>query len=148
MRVVIQRVSQASVVADGEENGKIKQGFVLLVGVEEADTDEDVAYLTRKIANLRIFEDDEGKMNLSLRDVQGEILSISQFTLHANTKKGNRPSFIEAAKPEKADELYDQLNDNLRQEGFTVETGVFGADMDVSLVNDGPVTILIDSKNK
>lgn len=148
VRVVIQRVSQASVVADGEENGKIKQGFVLLVGVEEADTDEDVAYLTRKIANLRIFEDDEGKMNLSLRDVQGEILSISQFTLHANTKKGNRPSFIEAAKPEKADELYDQLNDNLRQEGFTVETGVFGADMDVSLVNDGPVTILIDSKNK
>lgn len=148
MRVVIQRVSQASVVADGEENGKIKQGFVLLVGVEEADTDEDVAYLTRKIANLRIFEDDKGKMNLSLRDVQGEILSISQFTLHANTKKGNRPSFIEAAKPEKADELYDQLNDNLRQEGFTVETGVFGADMDVSLVNDGPVTILIDSKNK
>ena len=148
MRVVIQRVSQASVLADGEENGKIKQGFVLLVGVEEADTDEDVAYLTRKIDNLRIFEDDEGKMNLSLRDVQGEILSISQFTLHANTKKGNRPSFIEAAKPEKADELYDQLNDNLRQEGFTVETGVFGADMDVSLVNDGPVTILIDSKNK
>ncbi len=148
VRVVIQRVSQASVLADGEENGKIKQGFVLLVGVEEADTDEDVAYLTRKIANLRIFEDDEGKMNLSLRDVQGEILSISQFTLHANTKKGNRPSFIEAAKPEKADELYDQLNDNLRQEGFTVETGVFGADMDVSLVNDGPVTILIDSKNK
>lgn len=148
MRVVIQRVSQASVLADGEENGKIKQGFVLLVGVEEADTAEDVAYLTRKIANLRIFEDDEGKMNLSLRDVQGEILSISQFTLHANTKKGNRPSFIEAAKPEKADELYDQLNDNLRQEGFTVETGVFGADMDVSLVNDGPVTILIDSKNK
>ena len=148
VRVVIQRVSQASVVADGEENGKIKQGFVLLVGVEEADTDEDVAYLTRKIANLRIFEDDEGKMNLSLRDVQGEILSISQFTLHANTKKGNRPSFIEAAKPEKADELYDQLNDNLRQEGFTVETGVFGADMDVSLVNDGPVTILIDSKSK
>lgn len=148
VRVVIQRVSQASVVADGEENGKIKQGFVLLVGVEEADTDEDVAYLTRKIANLRIFEDDKGKMNLSLRDVQGEILSISQFTLHANTKKGNRPSFIEAAKPEKADELYDQLNDNLRQEGFTVETGVFGADMDVSLVNDGPVTILIDSKNK
>ncbi len=148
VRVVIQRVSQASVVADGEENGKIKQGFVLLVGVEEADTDEDVAYLTRKIANLRIFEDDKGKMNLSLRDVQGEILSISQFTLHANTKKGNRPSFIEAAKPEKADELYDQLNDNLRQEGFTVETGVFGADMDVSLVNDGPVTILIDSKSK
>jgi len=148
VRVVIQRVSQASVLADGEENGKINQGFVLLVGVEEADTDEDVAYLTRKIANLRIFEDDEGKMNLSLRDVQGEILSISQFTLHANTKKGNRPSFIEAAKPEKADELYDQLNDNLRQEGFTVETGVFGADMDVSLVNDGPVTILIDSKNK
>lgn len=148
MRVVIQRVSQANVIADGVESGKIEKGFLLLVGVEEEDASEDVDYLTRKIANLRVFEDEEGKMNLSLREVQGEILSISQFTLHANTKKGNRPSFVQAAKPEKADALYEELNRNLRNEGFKVETGVFGADMDVSLVNDGPVTILIDSKNK
>lgn len=148
MRVVIQRVSQASVTADGVESGKITKGFLLLVGVEEEDTSEDVDYLTRKIANLRVFEDDEGKMNLSLREVQGEILSISQFTLHANTKKGNRPSFVQAAKPEKAEALYEELNTNLRNEGFKVDTGVFGADMDVALVNDGPVTILIDSKNK
>lgn len=148
VRVVIQRVSKAKVVADGVENGQINKGFLLLVGVEEEDTNEDVAYLTRKIANMRIFEDEEGKMNLSLREVDGEILSISQFTLHADTKKGNRPSFIKAAKPKKADQLYEALNQNLRDEGFRVETGVFGADMDVSLVNDGPVTILIDSKNK
>ena len=148
MRVVIQRVSQANVIADGVESGKIEKGFLLLVGVEEEDASEDVDYLTRKIANLRVFEDEEGKMNLSLREVQGEILSISQFTLHANTKKGNRPSFVQAAKPEKADALYEELNTNLRNDGFKVETGIFGADMDVSLVNDGPVTILIDSKNK
>jgi D-tyrosyl-tRNA(Tyr) deacylase len=148
VRVVIQRVSKASVIADGKENGEIGRGFMLLVGVEEEDSTEDVDYLTRKIANMRIFEDDEGKMNLSLKEVDGEILSISQFTLHANTKKGNRPSFIDAANPEQADELYEELNNNLRQEGLTVETGVFGADMDVSLVNDGPVTILVDSKNK
>lgn len=146
--MVIQRVSKASVIADGVENGFINRGFLLLVGVEEEDTQEDVDYLTRKIANMRIFEDEEGKMNLSLREVEGEILSVSQFTLHANTKKGNRPSFIQAAKPKKADQLYEELNTNLRNEGFKVETGVFGADMDVSLVNDGPVTILIDSKNK
>lgn len=148
VRVVIQRVSKASVVADAKENGSIGRGFLLLVGVEEEDTAEDVDYLTRKIANVRIFEDTEGKMNLSLKDVAGDILSISQFTLHANTKKGNRPSFIKAAKPEKAEQLYNELNDNLRLEGFKLETGVFGADMDVSLINDGPVTILIDSKNK
>lgn len=148
VRVVIQRVSKASVNADGKENDAIGQGFLLLVGVEEEDTSEDVAYLTRKISNMRIFEDDEGKMNLSLREVKGEILSISQFTLYADTKKGNRPSFIKAAKPGKADQLYEELNQNLRNEGFKVETGVFGADMAVSLVNDGPVTILVDSKNK
>lgn len=148
MRVVIQRVSKAKVIADGEENGVIDKGFLLLVGVEEEDTSEDVDYLTRKIANMRIFEDEEGKMNLSLREVDGEILSISQFTLHADTKKGNRPSFIKAANPDKADQLYDELNKKLRDEGFNVETGVFGADMQVSLINDGPVTILVDSKNK
>ena len=148
MRVVIQRVSEASVVADGVKAGRIKKGFLLLVGVEEADGKEDVKYLTRKIANMRIFEDAEGKMNLSLREVNGEILSISQFTLHANTKKGNRPSFIQAANPELANELYESLNTHLRAEGLKVETGVFGANMDVALVNDGPVTILIDSKDR
>lgn len=148
MRVVIQRVSKANVVIDEKENGAIGRGFLLLVGVEEEDTKEDVDYLTRKISNLRIFEDEAGKMNLSLREVKGEILSISQFTLHADTKKGNRPSFIKAAKPQKAESLYEELNQNLRNEGFKVETGVFGADMAVSLINDGPVTILIDSKNK
>lgn len=148
VRVVIQRVSKASVIADSKENGQIGRGFMLLVGVGEEDATEDVDYLTRKISNMRIFEDDDGKMNLSLKQVEGEILSISQFTLHANTKKGNRPSFMDAAKPDKADQLYEELNNNLREEGFKVETGVFGADMDVSLINDGPVTILVDSKNK
>lgn len=148
MRVVLQRVSKAKVVANGVESGAINKGFLLLVGVEEADTSEDVDYLTRKIANMRIFEDTAGKMNLSLKEVDGEILSISQFTLHADTKKGNRPSFVKAAKPDFANQLYEELNSKLRQEGFNVEVGVFGADMDVSLVNDGPVTILVDSKNK
>ncbi|WP_073295680.1 D-aminoacyl-tRNA deacylase [Atopostipes suicloacalis] len=148
MKVVIQRVSKANVVIDKEENGAIERGFLLLVGVEEEDTKEDVDYLTRKISNLRIFEDEAGKMNLSLREVKGEILSISQFTLHADTKKGNRPSFIKAAKPHKAEQLYEDLNQNLRNEGFKVENGIFGADMAVSLINDGPVTILIDSKNR
>lgn len=148
MRVVIQRVSEAKVIVEGVENGAIKRGFLLLVGVEEADTSEDVDYLTRKISNMRIFEDDEGKMNLSLKEVGGEILSISQFTLHADTKKGNRPSFVKAARPDQANQLYEELNDKLRAEGLTVEVGVFGADMDVSLVNDGPVTILVDSQNK
>lgn len=148
MKVVIQRVSEASVIADGKETGSIDKGFLLLVGVEEADNSEDVNYLTRKIANLRIFNDEEGKMNLSLREVEGELLSISQFTLHANTKKGNRPSFIEAASPDHANKLYEDLNEALRNEDLTVETGIFGADMDISLINDGPVTIIIDSKNK
>ncbi len=148
MRVVIQRVSEANVVADGKLAGEIKKGFLILVGVEDADDTEDVKYLTRKIVNMRIFEDDEEKMNLALNQVGGDILSISQFTLHANTKKGNRPSFIQAASPDHANELYESLNNSLRAEGIKVETGVFGADMDVRLVNDGPVTILIDSKNK
>lgn len=148
MKVVIQRVSSASVAVDGKTEGAIQRGFLLLVGVEEKDDETDVTYLARKISNLRVFEDDEGKMNLALNDVGGAILSISQFTLLANTKKGNRPSFIDAAKPEIGNKLYESLNEQLRNEGFDVQTGVFGAHMDVSLVNDGPVTIIIDSKNK
>lgn len=148
VRVVIQRSKKASVSINQEIVGAIDQGFVLLVGIGEEDTQEDVEYLVRKISKMRIFEDDEGKMNLSLADVGGEILSISQFTLHANTKKGNRPSFIEAARPEQAIPLYDAFNQQLREQGFKVEVGQFGADMQVSLVNDGPVTILIDSKQK
>ncbi|AQS53157.1 D-aminoacyl-tRNA deacylase [Jeotgalibaca dankookensis] len=148
MKVIIQRVSSASVAVDGKTEGAIQRGFLLLVGVEEKDDETDVTYLARKISNLRVFEDDEGKMNLALNDVGGAILSISQFTLLANTKKGNRPSFIDAAKPEIGNKLYESLNDQLRNEGFDVQTGVFGAHMDVSLVNDGPVTIIIDSKNK
>lgn len=148
MRVVIQRSKKASVSINQEIVGAIDQGFVLLVGIGEEDTQEDVEYLVRKISKMRVFEDGEGKMNLSLADVEGEILSISQFTLHANTKKGNRPSFIEAAKPDRAIPLYDAFNQQLREQGFKVEVGQFGADMQVSLVNDGPVTILIDSKQK
>lgn len=148
MRVVIQKVSEASVSVEGQSLGAIKKGFMLLVGVGQEDTEVDVDYLARKIANLRVFEDEQGKMNLALKDVAGEILSISQFTLLANTKKGNRPSFIEAAAPETGDLLYEKLNASLRAEGFIVKTGQFGAHMQVQLINDGPVTILIDSKNK
>ncbi|MDN6626891.1 MAG: D-aminoacyl-tRNA deacylase [Pisciglobus halotolerans] len=148
MRVVIQRSKEAEVAVEEKIIGKISHGFVLLVGMEEEDTQEDIDYLVRKISKMRIFEDDEGKMNLSLKEVEGEILSISQFTLFADTKKGNRPSFIHAAKPGKSIPLYDAFNEGLRQEGFKVEKGIFGADMKVFLVNDGPVTILIDSKNK
>ena len=148
MRVVIQKVSEASVSVEGQSLGAIKKGFMLLVGVGQEDTEVDVDYLARKIANLRVFEDEQGKMNLALKDVAGEILSISQFTLLANTKKGNRPSFIEAAAPETGDLLYEKLNASLRAEGFTVKTGQFGAHMQAQLINDGPVTILIDSKNK
>lgn len=148
MRVVIQKVAKASVAVDEKIIGSIGKGFVLLVGVGHDDDETDVAYLARKITNLRVFEDEQGKMNLALKDVDGSILSISQFTLLANTKKGNRPSFIEAADPEMGDRLYEALNTLLREEGFAVQTGRFGANMQVQLVNDGPVTILIDSKNK
>ncbi|WP_161877842.1 D-aminoacyl-tRNA deacylase [Alkalibacterium sp. MB6] len=148
MRVVIQRVTKAKVIVENETVGEIKKGFLLLVGVEEADTEEDVDYIVRKVVNMRIFEDDQEKMNRSLKDVGGDILSISQFTLHADTKKGNRPSFIAAAKPDVAQELYEQFNEKLRANELKVETGVFGAHMDVALTNDGPVTILVDSKNK
>lgn len=148
MRVLIQKVSQASVEVSDEILGEIKKGFVLLVGVGKEDTSEDVDYLARKISMMRIFEDEEGKMNLSLSDVGGAVLSISQFTLLANTKKGNRPSFIEAAEPTLGEKRYEELNQKLRAANIQVETGKFGADMQVHLVNDGPVTIFLDSKNK
>lgn len=149
MRVVIQRVSKASVTVDGNIIGACKLGLLLLVGIEEADTQEDVTWLSQKIANLRIFNDAEGKMNLSVKDVNGEMLVISQFTLHASTKKGNRPSYILAAGPEKALPMYKDLISAMEKElGKPVATGEFGAHMEVSLINDGPVTIIIDSKNK
>lgn len=148
MKAVIQRVSQAQVSIDGETVGSIAQGFMILLGIHEADTTEDVAYLVRKISKLRVFEDNDGKMNVSIQEVKGSILSISQFTLYAETKKGNRPSFIEAARPEKAIPLYELFNEQLAQQEIPVETGKFGADMAVSLVNDGPVTIIIDTREK
>ncbi len=148
MRAVIQRVSEARVDIEGETEGAIKQGLLVLLGVEDEDGQEDVDYLVRKISKMRIFEDEEGKMNLSVQDVEGAVLSISQFTLHANTKKGNRPSFIEAARPEVSKPLYEKFNEGLKATGLPVETGEFGADMQVHIVNDGPVTILVDSKNK
>ena len=148
MRAVIQRVSQAKVVVDDDTVGQIGKGFMILLGVHEQDTQTDVDYLVGKISKLRVFEDDQQKMNRSIIDVGGEILSISQFTLFADTKKGNRPSFVQAAKPDVAIPLYEAFNEGLRQTGIPVETGIFGADMKCHLVNDGPVTIIIDSQNK
>lgn len=148
MRAVIQRVSQAKVVVDENTVGQINRGFMILLGVHEQDSQADVDYLVGKISKLRVFEDDQQKMNRSIIDVGGEILSISQFTLFADTKKGNRPSFVQAAKPDTAIPLYEAFNEGLRQVGIPVETGIFGADMKCHLVNDGPVTIIIDSQNK
>ncbi|MCJ0542877.1 D-aminoacyl-tRNA deacylase [Enterococcus cecorum] len=148
MRAVIQRVSQAKVVVDDNTVGQIGKGFMILLGVHEQDTQTDVDYLVGKISKLRVFEDEQQKMNRSIIDVGGEILSISQFTLFADTKKGNRPSFVQAAKPDVAIPLYEAFNEGLRQAGIPVETGIFGADMKCHLVNDGPVTIIIDSQNK
>ena len=145
MKIVIQRVKQASVSIDSKLYNQIQQGLLLLVGVAPDDAQEDVAYAVRKITNMRIFSDDEDKMNLSVKDVNGEILSISQFTLYADTKKGNRPAFTGAAKPNLASQLYDDFNELLSQE-IPVKTGVFAADMQVALVNDGPVTIVLDTK--
>lgn len=146
MRVVVQRCSRAEVRIDNIPVGSIRQGFMLLVGVTDADTRADADLLAKKIAQLRVFEDAEGKMNLSLRDIGGAVLSISQFTLYADCRKGNRPSFIRAARPEQASPLYDYFNDTLRtMYGLQVETGRFGADMKVDFINDGPVTILLDS---
>ncbi|HAP5200054.1 TPA: D-tyrosyl-tRNA(Tyr) deacylase [Enterococcus faecalis] len=148
MKVVIQRVSQAQVAIEEQIVGQIKQGFMALVGIHQEDTPEDVAYVVGKISKLRVFEDDEGKMNRSIQEIEGSILSISQFTLYAKTKKGNRPSFIEAARPDVAIPLYELFNQQLEAEGIAVATGEFGADMQVSLTNDGPVTIVIDTREK
>lgn len=149
MKFVIQRVSEASVTIDGSVKGLIQQGLLVLIGIEEADNTEDLGWMIQKTINMRIFGDAEGKMNLSLKDVLGGILLISQFTLHASTKKGNRPSFIKAARPEQAIPLYQQAIRQFSTElGKPIQTGEFGADMKVSLINDGPVTILLDSKIK
>ena len=148
MKVVLQRVAHASVTVDGEVIGKIQRGFLLLVGVTHDDAMEDMEYLVRKIVQMRIFEDEEGKLNRSIQDIGGEILSVSQFTLYADTKKGNRPSFSKAAPGDVALEMFEQFNGLLRDTGIPVETGQFGADMKVELLNDGPVTILLDSKTR
>lgn len=148
MRAVIQRAKDASVTVEGEVIGAIDQGFVVLLGVTHDDSEEDVNYLVNKIVHLRVFEDEEGKMNRSIKDIGGSVLSISQFTLYADTRKGRRPSFVKAAKPEFANELYEQFNAALKAEGVHVETGKFGAMMDVRLTNQGPVTLIIDSKDR
>jgi D-tyrosyl-tRNA(Tyr) deacylase len=146
---VLQKTKEASVTIDGTISGKINKGILILLGIEDADEQEDIDWLVRKIINMRIFEDEEGKMNLSCQDIDGDYLVVSQFTLHASIKKGNRPSFIKAAKPEIAVPLYEQFIQCLGHEsGRKIQTGEFGAMMDVALINDGPVTILIDTKNK
>lgn len=149
MRAVIQRVSNASVTTESGHKDSIQKGLLILLGIENDDHDEDIKWLSKKIANLRIFNDNEGLMNLSLKDIKGETMIVSQFTLHASTKKGNRPSYIKAAKPGKAIPLYESfLNTFSEESGHSPATGVFGDHMDISLVNDGPVTIIIDTKNK
>lgn len=146
MRVVLQRVKEASVTVDQEVIGQINQGFLLLVGVTHEDTIDQVNWLADKIAGLRVFEDEEERMNRSLQDVDGQILSVSQFTLYGDVKKGRRPAFTEAAKPDLANELYEAFNERLRAQGLTVETGQFGAMMDIALVNDGPVTLILEKE--
>jgi D-aminoacyl-tRNA deacylase len=149
MKIVIQRVLSASVTIDDKIIAEIQKGLLILVGIEDADNQEDIDWLISKIVNLRIFGDENHVMNLSVKDIDGEILVVSQFTLHASTKKGNRPSYIKASKPEIAIPMYENFLQKLRFEfGKPIQTGVFGADMKVSLINDGPVTIVIDSKNK
>lgn len=147
MKIVLQRVSEASVTVDGSVIGKVGQGFMLLIGITHEDTMADVDYLVEKILSLRVFEDGEGKLNLSIRDVGGQILSVSQFTLYGDCKKGRRPSFTKAAKPDMAENLYDAFNACLREKGLHVETGKFGAMMGVALVNDGPVTLILETEN-
>ena len=149
MRAIIQRVSSASCSIEGKISGEIGRGFMILLGIEESDTDEDLKWLAQKISNMRIFSDEQGLMNKALADVQGNILLISQFTLFASTKKGNRPGFTRSAKPDIAIPMYEKMIRELGQlTGTKIETGVFGADMQISLVNDGPVTIIMDSKSR
>lgn len=148
MKVVLQRVSRANVEVDNAEIGVIKNGFLILLGVHTDDTDEDLKWLVKKIIGMRVFSDDDDKMNLSITDISGSALVVSQFTLYASTKKGNRPSFIHAARPEKAIPMYERFCEEIAHAGIKVERGQFGADMKVSLLNDGPVTIVLDSKAK
>ncbi|MEZ0184099.1 D-aminoacyl-tRNA deacylase [Flavobacterium oncorhynchi] len=149
MKIVLQRVSEASVTVDGEKTANIKKGLLVLVGIEDVDTQEDIDWLAGKIIKMRIFGDENDVMNCSVQDIDGDIIVVSQFTLHASTKKGNRPSYIKAAKPEFAIPMYENFVKSLEKEfNKKVQTGIFGADMKVSLINDGPVTILIDSKNR
>ena len=148
MKIVIQRVSCASVRVEGGSVGQIQQGLMLLVGVEEGDDKSDAEWLAKKILDLRIFSDSEGKMNLSVKDISGDVLCISQFTLLAEYKKGNRPSFIKAARPEMAVDLFEYFKELIKNSGLKVESGIFGADMKVELLNNGPVTIVMDSKTK
>ena len=146
MRVVVQRVKHASVTINGTVNGKINNGFLVLLGIQSTDSEQDVDYLVKKVTNLKIFSDENDKMNLSLKDVNGELLIVSQFTLYANCKEGNRPSFVEAAKPDVAIPLYEYFVSECKKIIPVVETGIFGADMKVDLLNDGPVTIIMNSK--
>lgn len=148
MRVVIQRVSEASVKVDNQIVGEIGKGLMLLIGVDESDENSDADWLVKKILDVRVFSDDEGKMNHSVKDMNGEILCISQFTLISDYKKGNRPSYIKAARPEKAIPLFEYFKDEMKKSGLKTESGIFGADMKVSLINDGPVTLVFDSKTK
>ena len=148
MKIVIQRVSEASVKVDGKIVGEIGKGLMLLTGIDENDEKTDADWLVQKILNLRIFGDEDDKLNLSVKDISGEILCISQFTLIADYKKGNRPSFIKAAKPDKAIPLFDYFKEEIAKSGLKTESGIFGADMKVSLINDGPVTIVMDSITK
>ncbi|MDN3694982.1 D-aminoacyl-tRNA deacylase [Chryseobacterium tructae] len=148
MKIVIQRVSEASVKVDGKIVGEIEKGLMLLVGIDENDEKADADWLVQKILNLRIFGDEDDKLNLSVKDISGELLCISQFTLIADYKKGNRPSFIKAAKPDKAIPLFDYFKEEMAKSGLKTESGIFGADMKVSLINDGPVTIIMDSITK
>lgn len=149
MRILIQRVKKASVTIDNEVTSLINNGLLILIGVCDEDNDEDIEWLVKKVVNIRLFDDNDGVMNLSVKDIEGEILAVSQFTLMASTKKGNRPSYIKAAKPEKSIPLYEKFCQELESAmNKPIKTGVFGADMKVELINDGPVTIFIDSKNR
>ena len=146
MRVVVQRVKHASVTINGTVNGKINNGFLVLLGIQSTDSEQDVDYLVKKVTNLRIFSDENDKMNLSLKDIEGEVMAVSQFTLYGDARKGRRPSFSDAARPDVANPLYEEFVEKLRTQGITVGTGEFGAHMMVELTNDGPVTILLESK--